>query len=176
MARAFDQTETDRRLANMASYGVVSEIDPETGRARIQIGELLTGWLPVMATRAGGDRTWAMVEAGEQVAVLAPSGDFANALILGGMYSGAHPAPADSENVTRMEFADGAVVEYDRAAHRLSALLPAGGEVDIDAPGGVTINGDVVVTGDVIADGVSLVRHTHHGVTPGGGDTGEPNQ
>lgn len=40
--------------------------------------------------------------------------------------------------------------------------------IDIDAPGGLHINGDVV------AGGISLTTHTHGGVDPGSGSTSQP--
>lgn len=39
---------------------------------------------------------------------------------------------------------------------------------------GVVITGDVTVTGDVIADGISLKKHLHSGVTSGGAKTAAP--
>lgn len=53
-------------------------------------------------------------------------------------------------------------------------------QVTIDAAettikGHVTVEGSITTTGDVTADGISLISHTHSGVTPGGGNTGEPN-
>lgn len=56
----------------------------------------------------------------------------------------------------------------------------------IDAPitefsGSAQFSGNITTTGDVIAkyqvtgEEVSLLHHTHNGVMPGGGDTGEPN-
>lgn len=60
--------------------------------------------------------------------------------------------------------------------HRTGAmrikLNPNG--IDIIAPSGVTIQGDVTVQGDVIADGISLKQHLHGGVQAGGSDTGVP--
>ena len=47
--------------------------------------------------------------------------------------------------------------------------------VAIAAAGNVTMTGTLTVTGDVIANGVSLVHHTHGGVQTGAGNTGEPN-
>lgn len=46
--------------------------------------------------------------------------------------------------------------------------------IEITAPQGLEIIGDVNVTGDVIANGISLVNHTHGGVEPGAGNTGAP--
>lgn len=69
-----------------------------------------------------------------------------------------------------------------------SISLTAAVQINISAPdifingsvhqaGGPTdIVGPVDVTNDVTAGGVSLMQHTHNGVEPGGGNTGQPNQ
>ncbi|MFE8348328.1 MAG: phage baseplate assembly protein V [Xylella fastidiosa subsp. multiplex] len=50
--------EHTRQLAHLILQGTVAELDPATACVRIEAGELLTGWLPVMASRAGADRSW----------------------------------------------------------------------------------------------------------------------
>ena len=50
--------------------------------------------------------------------------------------------------------------------------LTQGGAVNITAPGGVNINGNVTVSGDLVASGKSLVNHTHTGDS--GGTTSPP--
>jgi phage baseplate assembly protein gpV len=53
--------------------------------------------------------------------------------------------------------------------HALTAILPAGATAAIDAPGGLTIRGDVTIEGkltasdDVIGGGKSLKGHSHPG-------------
>ncbi|MEM8698933.1 MAG: phage baseplate assembly protein V [Pseudomonadota bacterium] len=47
--------------------------------------------------------------------------------------------------------------------------------IEIEAPDGIRINGNVTVTGDVMADGISLKTHTHGQVDPGSGTSGMPN-
>jgi phage baseplate assembly protein V len=42
------------------------------------------------------------------------------------------------------------------------------GRIDIDAPDGLHINGDVV------AGGISLIHHVHGGISPGGSNTNPP--
>lgn len=49
--------------------------------------------------------------------------------------------------------------------------LTQDGAVNITAPGGVNLNGNVTVSGDVVASGKSLVNHTHMGVH---GETSPP--
>ncbi len=174
----FGTAEMARRLDGMISIGRIVEVRADTAEAKAEIGDLRTAWLPWMAHQAGQDRTWWVPEIGSQVVIVAPSGNIDQGVILSGaLYSDANPAPADTATVHRTIYADGAVIEYDRAAHRLTAVLPAGGEIDLTAPGGVTINGDLVVTGDVNAGGaggVSLLHHKHDGVQSGGSLTNEP--
>ena len=174
----WEVAELRRRLANVVRLGVVAETDYAAGRLRVRYGDdetgapALTGWLPWLAARAGGDRTWRAPEIGEQVVLLSPGGDLALALVAPALYSDDRPAPAASADVAstiaadgaRAEYDraahrlrhvahDGAVLEYDAAAHRLSAALPSGATASIVADGGVSITGDVSVTGDVTATG-----------------------
>jgi len=56
------------------------------------------------------------------------------------------------------------------------AVIIEAPNVTVNATNGVTINSPTVTcSGDVIASGVSLVHHTHGGVTTGSGNTGQPN-
>lgn len=56
----------------------------------------------------------------------------------------------------------------------------AAARIDITAPDGVFVTGDLEVTGtvtasvDVLADGISLLTHTHGGVQAGAAQTGVP--
>ena len=159
----FRIVELARRLANVVRPGVVAEADYPAGLVRVKFagedealsgaGGGKTGWLPFMAWKAGGDAFWWPPAVGEQVLLLAPSGDLANAIVLSALYSDAHPAPETSPDKHLVRYSDGAEIEYDRAAHRLRAVLPAGGAAEITAPEGVTITGDVMVTGDVTITG-----------------------
>ncbi|MGV8340244.1 phage baseplate assembly protein V, partial [Pseudomonas aeruginosa] len=78
-------------------------------------------------------------------------GQTANGVVLNGLFSDLIPPNGDSDALHRTTYRDGAVIEYDSAAHHLRAVLPA------------------------VADkGISLVGHTHGGVMPGGATTGKP--
>jgi len=117
---------------------------------------------------------------GEQVMVLSPSGQTAQGIAITGLFSALIPANGDRAGLHRRTYPDGAVVEYDSEAHQLLATLPAGGRVEIVAPGGFKLQGDVdieglvTVTRDVVAAGISLVKHPHSGVQVGNGKTGAP--
>lgn len=136
----FRLAELERRLANLARIGVVEELDEASARVRVRCGELLTGWLPWLTRRAGGDADWWAPEPGEQVLVISPFGDPALGLALPALYQDTHPAPAGVKTVRRVTFADGTVIEYDRAGSKLSvncvgsAAINATGPVTVDAP------------------------------------------
>ncbi|GGZ02670.1 baseplate assembly protein [Novosphingobium colocasiae] len=132
-----------------------------------------------LASRAGQTRVWSPPSVGEQVIVLAPDGQLAGAVALTGIWQDAFPPPG----VTLTEFflfADGARIAYDPVGHALSVTLPAGGTAEIDAPGGLTIRGDVSIEGtvtvseDVTASGISLTGHKHGNVQSGTSQTGGP--
>ena len=154
-AQEFRLVELARRLSNVVRPGVVAEADYALARVRVQYGGpgAVTGWLPWLAARAGGDRSWWAPEIGEQVLILAPSGELSNGIVLAGLYQSNRPAPAASSYRRLVHYSDGAEIEYDSKAHRLRAVLPEGGAAEITAPDGVTITGDVAITGDVTVTG-----------------------
>lgn len=179
-------TDPEQMTGDVIQLGTIASVDHANATCTVQIGEIESGDLPWLAQRAGGARHWSPPSIGEQCVVLSPEGDLANGLVVLGLYSNACPAPATDPAVTLIEYEDGAIIRYDHVAHQLSAILPAGGEADITAPGGITINGpvtindDVTLNGkltasdDVIADGKSLKGHRHGGVQAGTAQTGAP--
>ena len=109
-----DMTDAERRLSNVVMLGQVAELDTERARVRVQAGPILTAWLPFATVRAGPDRTWHAPEAGEQVVLVAPGGDLNQAVVVGSLYRDACPPPADSADISRTEWQDGAALAYDR--------------------------------------------------------------
>ncbi|TBU71011.1 phage baseplate assembly protein V [Pseudomonas daroniae] len=174
-----------RRLENLIRLGTIAEVDHAAARCRVKTGGLLTAWLPWLTQRAGADTTWHAPSVSEQCVVFSPSGDPAHGVVLFGLYSTQHPAPDNSAARHRQQYCDGAVLDYDTATNTLTATLPAGGKVNVTAPGGVTIAGNVSITGnvavtgqvavtqDVTAGGISVMNHTHPGVQGGLSSTGK---
>ncbi len=154
--RNFDTTENDRRLANVAQMGVVEEVNyANPPRARVRIGDLLTGWLRMGTARAGdAHESWGY-SLGEEVLVVATSGDLRQGVIVCALANGGNVANA-SEGTYRASYPGGVTIEI------------ADGAINITAPGNINVNGDV------IADGISLVTHVHGGVTPGAANTAGP--
>ncbi len=147
-----DTSDAQRRIASMIRFGQVKEVDYAKARVRVQIGPMLTAWLPWITGRAGGDRTWWAPEIGEQVACLAQSGNLAQAVVLGAIYQNAFPAPAESASVHTVVYKDGTVISYDRDAHKL--MVDCNGDVEITAAQNVTIKAAAIaVSGPVKIDG-----------------------
>lgn len=174
----FRVVELERRLANVLRWARVDTVD--AGGALLtaafdddEAGEpVSTGPVPWLAAFAGDARAWRAPSVGEQVLLLSPDGDLAQAVALPAGYSDARPAPSgdpavrlerhpdgavlsyDAGRHVLMHTAhDGAVVKYDAASHLLSAVLPGEGTTTLDSRGGVNVLGDVAVTGSIAATG-----------------------
>lgn len=177
--------DNDRRQSGMIRLATVETVDRATGRVELRLGEdsvagpVLSGPVPWFTGAAGARSRWAAPSEGEQGIVLCPEGDIAQAVFLPGVYSDANPARADDRS-DRADYDDGAIVAYDPETHTLRATLPASGRVEITAPGGfhlvgdVTLTGKLTATGDVKAGSISLQGHKHTGVDPGAGVSGAP--
>lgn len=130
-----------RRLGNVVRAGKVASVDLASATCRVTIGELLTAPLPFISNKAGDDRTWHPPEVGEQVIVLAPSGELSCGFVLGGVYTTAHPAPSASAEVSKMVYKDGTTATYDRALHSLTLdIPPTGSSLSVTVNGNATIH------------------------------------
>ena len=153
--------ETQRLLHNLIRVGTIHSVDHggpgKPALVRVSLGELVTDWRPYHEARAGGTTTWSPPTVGEQATVLSPSGDIGAAVVIVGLNSTGKPAPSNDPNKTVTRHADGAVIEYDHAAHSLTATLPGGGTATLVAPSSVTIDSpQVTMTGHCLVKG-SLV-------------------
>jgi len=146
MDRGYEAAEADRRIENLIRVGRVVSVDPDRARAVVDFGSFTSPPLQVGQLRAGGMQFWWMPTPGEQVVVTCEGGDIAQGTIVASLYASNAPS------------ADGDVPT-------------------INLEGGTMhLNGTMTVSGDVIAQGVSLVHHTHKGVRSGLSSTGEPNK
>ena len=169
--------------------GVVASVDLESARCVVEIGDPDNGAIETpeirwTASRIGNTRIWCPPVEGEQVLVAFPAGELAAGLIIASIACNAFPPAGDSliENVV---FSDGAVISYDAESHVLSAILPAGSQVQIQADT-VAIEGDLEVSGtiaalgeitsddDVKAASISLKTHKHGQVQAGSAQSGVP--
>ncbi|ACS85877.1 phage baseplate assembly protein V [Musicola paradisiaca] len=116
-------SEIQRTLRNLIRIGVVTDVDTQQARCRVQTGGITTGWLNWLSRRAGSSREWWAPSTGEQVLLLAIGGELNTAFVLPGIYSNQHPAPSTSADACHIQFPDGAVMEYEPAT---GALIVAG--------------------------------------------------
>ena len=143
---ALDLVELARRLANVVRAGTVAELDAGGYRVRVRYdtdekgAAILTAPIPWAVARAGPDRTWWAPEVGEQVLLLAPSGELTQAIALPALYSDAHAAPETDPEKSVARHADGALFQYDRESHEYRIALPAGSRVRISA-GTIVLSG-----------------------------------
>ncbi|WP_320169951.1 phage baseplate assembly protein V [Maridesulfovibrio sp.] len=140
---SFEAVDLSRRLANVIRIGTVAEADYQKARVRVAFGTAVSDWLPWITFRAGGDHTWWAPEVSEQVVVLSPSGETSGGVVLGSIFSTAHPAPADRPTIQRTVYEDGAVIEYDRENHILHAYIPGFEEREIDKDLSMRVHRDV---------------------------------
>lgn len=187
-----DIADLSRMIENLIRFGTIVQVQMTPPRVRVKTGELLTGWLPWVATRAGEDQDWNPPTENEQVVLFSPSGQLANGVALTGLFSAENAANGDRPGLHRCTYRDGAVIEYDSIANHLRATLPDAGTTEIISKGGLhivgpithegdytqtgnqNINGKVTVSQDVVAADISLVKHPHSGVKSGPEQSGGP--
>lgn len=137
--------DLQRLLHNLIRVGSIHAVDLSSTPARVRVllsaedetagGQLVTDWRPYFERRAGTTSTWNPPTVGEQCAVISPGGDLAACLVLVGLHSSRNPAPSASPSHHTTRYPDGAVIQYDHAAHALTATLPGGGSATLVAPG-----------------------------------------
>lgn len=140
-------TELERRLANLLIIGTISDTNYEDAVVKVTSGQLETGWLHWLTSRAAHDVDYWAPEINEQVLVLCPGGDPELGLVLPAIYQQQFACPDTDPNIRRVRFADGADLSYDRAAHVLNIILPEGASMALIAKQGIMITGDTKITG-----------------------------
>ncbi|AJC66900.1 phage baseplate assembly protein V [Dickeya zeae] len=183
--------ELMRLLENLLRVGVVTAVDLESWRVRVKSGELLTDWLRWNTSRAGAFNVWFPPAVGEQVLLGCLGGNPETAVIIGSLFSEAHPAPGNSLKEIVITAPDGARFRYDAVAGALEATgmktanVVAAVSVTLNTPvvectqhlkartveitHGGTLAGNVAHSGGAMtSNGVQVDSHRHGGIQPGG--------
>lgn len=142
----YEANETDRRGSQSVLLAKVMEVDTAKARMRVQAGSLQSAWVPFASSRAGPDSSWHPPEPGEQVILACPGGDTNQAVCLGSVYQQDYPAPADSADVSKTKWKDGAEQSYDRAGHNWNLNVPSGGNITLRCGGSVLTISDSGIT------------------------------
>ena len=134
--------DLQRQMANVVRMGTITDVDHNATPplVRVQLTEKgSTDWRPYLELRAGKTGTWNPPTVGECVLFLSPNGMTEGGYALPGLPTESHPTPSADPNKTVTKYPDGAVVEYDHAAHKLKVTLPAAGIADIEVPDAITV-------------------------------------
>ncbi len=174
-----------RRQSNFIRPGVVISFDPAANATVANIGSadapVPTHPIPVF-THAGSGKSWRPLKVGQQITLLCPDGDLANAVALPGGFHDQNPAPSSSASED---------IEAQRGAARLrttdtAAFLECGGSsVEVQdgtitlSAGGVTAvlsSAGLAVTGGVVKHNGHDIGsdHVHTEVSPGAALSGPP--
>lgn len=170
-------------------HGIVSSYDPVNycAKVRLQPDDTETGWLPVVSPWVGN--SWGMfapVTPGDVVEVQFQEGGKEAGFICQRFFNdNIRPLPTPSGEFWLVHklgqifklLNDGSVVFSD--GHGATIALKGDGTIVSAATtwthtGNVDVTGTITATVDVVAAGKSGAHHTHTGVQPGAGSTGQP--
>jgi phage baseplate assembly protein V len=118
--------ELFRKLEGIVEIGLIQEVDHTNKRLRVMYEsdeeEELTAWLPWPAEVGRNFTRWRPLKKGIQVILLSESGDLANAVIAGFLYTEAEniTAPSANPDLDIIQFNDGTIIQYDSNQHALS--------------------------------------------------------
>lgn len=141
--------EFDRRIGNTVRIGVVVESIPGLG-VRVDLGDLVTDWLPIGRKRSGKQRSWNPLDIGEQVVIAAPSGEVSQGVVICSIPQEEYPDNGDKLGLWRETFDDGTQLEYDQTTHALRADVTGAGSITLHI-GGTTLvlrNGQATLVTD----------------------------
>ncbi len=130
--------ETLKRLSacleRLIRIGIVTQVYPERGTVRVKFDDLdgvVSYELPVVVRKTYKDKDYWMPDVGEQVLCLFLPYGVEQGFVIGSFYSKADTVPVSDQNVRRINFSDGTIVEYDRAKKKFTVDTP--GDVEVKA-------------------------------------------
>lgn len=169
----FEIAELDRKLNNLLRIGTIKVADHERQQIKVESGGLTTGWLDWPAEIGRNYRRWRPLRVGTQVLIACPSGDPAQALVIGMLYTQAIDTPSENPEIDLIEFNGGSYLKHNATDN--SIHIHAAAEMTLSYSH-LYMQGPVTQTGgDMTSDGISAQHHTHGGVQAGGSNTAEPN-
>ena len=133
-----------KRLSNIIRIGTIFEINHQTAKARVKIGELETDFLPWANSNSGNNNSWNPPEIDEQVIILSPSGDLSQAVILPSLYK--NNASDSDQNIKSITYQDSSKISFNVLSGTLDLDLK--GDVKIKVAGNANIEGNNInITG-----------------------------
>jgi hypothetical protein len=162
--------ELERKVAGGQRSGFVHEVDPGAGTVRLKLGDGPDG--PFLSPPIPYAQTMGALKAhippvvGQSMTMLAPGGDWRQAVAISLSASDSNPSPSGA--------ADQNVITFGSVTITLQGsglVIEAGGCTVTISGDGLSVDGGMVRhNGTDIGD-----THTHSGITPGPANTGPPN-
>lgn len=143
---SINTAELNRRLENLLRLGTIAEVDEDARVLRVASGALTTDWLPWPADIGRNYKRWMPLRLGTQVILGSISGDPAQALIIGMLYTEALNSPSTDPDIDLIAFDDGTLVQHNSNSHKTT--ISSAGDVEIISPSQVTLNCPTLVTID----------------------------
>lgn len=157
-------------------FGIVCEIDPAKGWAKIKYDEnngVVSPWLFIGVPNTKDNKIENWVDENEHVAAMM-SEDMRTGVILCAIYDKQNQPEEGNQDLWQKKFKDGTKISYDRANHKLLvdgqdleievnckklALTSSDNDVSItsnvDISGDLTVSGNLDVTGDISGNNIS---------------------
>lgn len=131
--------------------GKVTATYPERHTARVVFEEkdgIVSPEMPVLTSCSAGNRSYSMPDVGDMVVCLmATNADMTGTgWIIGSRFNDKSKPNANSQDVTRIDFADGSFVEYNRKSHELK--LKSTGKITIEADDEIAFKGNAKIKFD----------------------------
>jgi phage baseplate assembly protein V len=117
--QGFALSEMNRRLLQIIRIGIIQEIDYVKAKARVKIGDNITGWRPWVSLA----KAWIPPSVGDQVVVLSPNGDFEQGIILSALYHSKSKAPSNKENEIKFKLSETSSICFDSDLEKLTIKI-----------------------------------------------------
>ena len=119
----------------MLKFGNICDIDAAKGLARVEFDDdgITSAWLPVVTLGSSANKYSHAFDVNEHVACLMDE-NAENGVIIGAIYSKAAQPDGGNKDKVRVKFSDGAEMQYDRAASKLTVKVNTT-ELDVTASG-----------------------------------------
>ena len=124
---------------NNVQIGFVVSTNPEKVTVRVQfpdLEDLISHDLQVVQRKTREDKDYWIPDIGEEVVCRFRGNGLECGFVDGALYNDIDKPPVADQDKRHIAFKDGTWLEYDRAAHKLTAYVK--GQIDITAEGNIT--------------------------------------
>ncbi len=131
--------DIERALRGMLRTGTVASVNPQKCTARVKFDDkdgTLSPELHVLHRYSGRNKDYWIPDIGDQVLCIFNNNDknFSTGWIMGSYFTDKQPPQVSSQDIRRIDFADGSFFEFNRAT----------GDLNISCTGNITINGATI--------------------------------